>query len=165
MAARRVVVSESLTDGGTRVFGYVEKAYWFWAIGVVIGAVGLKGGTLSAAGFGLTLEHPDVVQGILYLAALVQVAQVYMNVFQENLNPFVRRPALREFMWQALPRGTRSFRNMSIQELKAVREKVRKSIKAMSGVPVAFVTVPGLLIIVSSPLLLLKTIWALVTGL
>src|SRR5215216_5237379 len=150
MAARRTMKNETVKDGSERIFDLVSKAYWLWAVGVIIGALGLKAGSLSAAGFGLTVERPEIVQGVVYLAALFHVAQVYMNIFQNTSNPYVRRDPLREFIWQSLPRGTRSFRHMSKADLDTLREKVRKAVKGISAIPVVFATVPAFFIIVSS---------------
>jgi uncharacterized membrane protein len=96
----------------------IKRSYVLWGIGIMISALELT--SIGAGGFSLSIEHPEIIQGVLYLAAL-EGAISPLFIFRNDIaNPFCKPVALRCFLWSALPRGTRSFRNA---DLKAVREK------------------------------------------
>jgi hypothetical protein len=109
----------------------IGKAYSYWAVGIMIGALGLKPSSINAAGFSLTIEHPEIIQGVLYLAALWEAATALIT-FQLATNPFCKRVTLRQCIWGALPKGTRSFREKSHKDFVELRKKARVMIKFMS---------------------------------
>jgi hypothetical protein len=94
----------------------------------MISALGLKPSSINAAGFALTIEHPEVIQGVLYLGALYQAITAVL-MLQKGMNPLSKRVALRQFILGALPKGTRSFRGKSPTDLAQIRKKARFAMK------------------------------------
>jgi hypothetical protein len=107
------------------------RAYTYWAVGVMISALGLKPTSISAAGWSLSIEHPEVIQGVLYLAAFWKSVST-LSVFQRGFNPFASRQWLRLNLWGLLPKGTRSFRGKTHSELVELRTRTRRAITAWS---------------------------------
>jgi hypothetical protein len=118
----------------------VGRAYAYWAVGVMISALSLKPTSINAAGVSLSIEHPEVIQGVLYLAAFIQCIGT-LTMLQKGVNPYASRSSKRTFLWGALPKGTRSFRGMKREDFVAVRKKARLLIGFMSwlfAVPLVF---------------------------
>jgi hypothetical protein len=126
MAARRGGSTESAKDGSARIYDKIWKTYLLWAVGIIIGVLGLKPTSANALGVTLTIEKPDVVQGIIYLVCILRTVDSVLN-FQNTTNPFLRRDSLRALIWGSLPKGTRTFRGMSLDQLKEVRKKALNS--------------------------------------
>lgn len=127
MAARKSKAAD-LREGVKGLQRTIKKGYVYWGIGIMIAALGLKPTSLGAGGFSLSIEHPEIIQGVLYLAALESAISALL-MFQGSINPFCRPVALRNLLWGALPRGTRSFQDA---DLKTVRMKARNGLRAMS---------------------------------
>ncbi|KRP90036.1 hypothetical protein AOQ73_25395 [Bradyrhizobium pachyrhizi] len=109
----------------------IRKAYIYWALGIMIAALGLKPASINAAGFSLVIEHPEIIQGVLYLGGLYE-ALTALLFFQPSLNPFHKRVTLRQSLWSALPRGRRSFRDKAHKDFVEIRKKARMLIKLLS---------------------------------
>lgn len=105
MATRSGIQRESTKQASERIFISVSRAYFFWMLGLIIGALGIRVGSLSMGGVGVTVERPEIIQGIIYLVALWHVFNVCINIFQKDVNPYTRPDALRNFVWSSLPRA------------------------------------------------------------
>jgi hypothetical protein len=51
--------------------------YWFWLIGIIVGAVQLKLTGVSVAGVSFTLEKPEIIQGIIFIACIASYVPFY----------------------------------------------------------------------------------------
>jgi hypothetical protein len=85
----------------------------------------------------LTIAKPQLVQGIIFLVSLAYGIHALLSL-QARVNPFLQREAIRIFIWGALPKGTRSFRGMTLQDLVEVRKKARLGMKAITGLTIFF---------------------------
>jgi hypothetical protein len=112
MATRKGVKTESAKDGATRVYNYIWRTYVFWMVGIIIGVLGLKPTSASALGITLTIEKPEVVQGLVYFVCVLRTIYAVLN-FQNGTNPFLRVDGLRLYIWYSLPKGAKSFRGLS----------------------------------------------------
>jgi hypothetical protein len=161
MATRRGVRLETVKEASERIYKNITRSYVLWTIGLVIGAVGLRPASVNAAGLSMTFEKPEIVQGIVYLACLLNTSNVLLN-FQNKTNPYHRPDALRNFIWSALPRGTRSFRGKTHSEFLKVRSAARLSIKGVTGIAAAFAVIPAFFIVVFNPLIVLRAIGSII---
>ena len=71
----------------------------------------------------MAIDHPEVIQGVLYLFALARAVAALLYFTQDN--PFYKPASLRRYLWTVLPRGTKSFRNV---DLTKVREAARTNL-------------------------------------
>jgi hypothetical protein len=151
MAARNTKKADA-AEVGKPIEKLIKRGYLYWGIGIMIAALGLKPSSINAGGLSLTIEHPKVIQGVLYLAALEKAVSALLY-FQRAMNPFSKRVALRGFLWSGLPRGTRSFRHA---DLPKVRRQARLALKFISSIHVALAVILLLLIIPFK----IKAVWA-----
>jgi hypothetical protein len=161
MATRRRIERETTKQGSARIYKSITPAYGFWALGLVIGAIGLTPSTVSASGLALTIAKPQLVQGIIFLVSLAYGIHALLSL-QARVNPFLQREAIRIFIWGALPKGTRSFRGMTLQDLVEVRKKARLGMKAITGLTIFFASIPMLLIVIFYPLTLVRALGSVV---
>jgi hypothetical protein len=146
MATRRIIVRETSQQAGKRVYKSIVWAYNYWMVGLIIGAIGLKPSSMSVGGLSVTIERPEIIQGIIYLGALAYSLDALVN-FQPKVNPFSRPDALRNFIWAALPKGTRSFRGMGLQDFVRVRTQAKFTLGLLSTMTIAFASIPVILIV------------------
>ena len=116
MATRRRIERKTVKQESARVYKDITRAYGFWALGLVIGALGLTPSTVSASGLALTIGKPQLVQGIIFLVSLAYATRALLSL-QNRINPYLQADAIRTFIWSALPKGTRSFRGLTHQDL------------------------------------------------
>jgi hypothetical protein len=158
MATRSGTVHKTPAEISKSVFSNVTKAWTFWFIGTVIGAIGLKPTSINAVGISMTIERPEVIQGLIYLAALFYASYVYTPL----PTPFTKSIATRRYMiWASLPKGTRSLRGATKASLAQVKSNVRKLMIGMNAIPMVFVSVPVFIILVFNPLKVLRALGAL----
>jgi hypothetical protein len=151
---------EAIKDNVRSIQKETRKAYVYWAVGIMISALGLKPSSINAAGFALTIERPEVIQGVLYLAALYQAVTALM-MLQKGVNPFSKRVALRQCILGALPKGTRSFRGKSQADLVKVRKTARFMAKFLAWLHAIPSIVLIFLILVFKPKLVATAIGAI----
>jgi hypothetical protein len=103
----------------------------------MIGALGLKPTSISATGFSLAIDHPEIIQGVLYLFALARALMALSYFVTPTDNPFFKPVALRGYLWTVLPRGTKSFRNVNLTKVKEyARTSVRRNLWIHAGMTI-----------------------------
>jgi hypothetical protein len=55
----------------------IARVYGFWLLGLIVGAVQLRPTSVSLAGVSFTLENPETVQGLIFLASICSYAPLY----------------------------------------------------------------------------------------
>ncbi len=161
MATRRGVRTESAKEGTTRIYNYIWRTYILWIVGIIIGVLGLKPTSANALGITLTIEKPEVVQGIVYFVCVLRTVYAGLN-FQNRTNPFLRVDCLRLYIWNSLPKGTKSFRGLSRDYLIQVKKAVRSSARIDTLQSITFAIVPAFFIIFFSTRPLLRAIDAII---
>ena len=117
--------------------------------------------TVSTGGVALTIGKPQLVQGIIFLVALAYAIRALLCL-QDRVNPFLQKDAIRTFIWGALPKGTRSFRGLTHQDLMEVRKKARVGMRAATGMTIVFASIPALLILIFYPVTLIRALLSIV---
>jgi hypothetical protein len=158
MATRSGITDESMKDGSNRIYKKVSRSYIIAGIGIIIGALGLRPSSINAAGITLSIDNPKIIQGCLYLLSLIYTVGVLLNLQNNNTNPYLRRDALRVAVWNALPKGTRSFRGMTHNDFLDTRKRARLAIKGISAFTLSIAIIPALFVILFNPLILLRAI-------
>jgi hypothetical protein len=149
---------KEITNG---IYANVSKVWVFWFIGTVIGAIGLKPTAINALGLSLTIERPEIIQGLVYLASLFYAFHVFSPLISQP-TAYTKSFTLRRYaIWSNLPKGTRTLRGATKQSLVTVKDKARKLIVALNALPMAFASIPVFLIVVFNPIKILKALWAL----
>jgi hypothetical protein len=151
--------SKEVTDSA---WTNVTKVWVFWFLGTVIGAVGLKPTAINALGLSLTVERPEIIQGLVYLASLFYAFHVVSPLIYPP-TVYTKSFATRRYLiWSSLPKGTRTLRGATKESLIKVKGNATKLMTVLNALPTVFVSVPVFLIIVFNPLKILKALWALV---
>jgi len=94
MAARNAK-ADDLRENVKSLHRAIKRSYVLWGIGIMISALELT--SIGAGGFSLSIEHPEIIQGVLYLAAL-EGAIGPLFIFRNDIaNPFCKPVPLRCF--------------------------------------------------------------------
>ncbi len=162
MATRSGAEQPTPTEISKPIYSNVTKVWVFWFVGTVIGAIGLKPTAINAGGLSLTIERPEIIQGLVYLAALFYSFHVFMQALVQPTAYTKSRAMRRYVIWASLPKGTRSLRGATKASLTKVKENARRLMIGANALPVGIVSVPVFLIVVFNPLKVLRALGALV---
>jgi hypothetical protein len=162
MATRSGVVHLTPTEISKGIYSNVTKVWAFWFVGTVIGAIGLRPSAVNALGLSLTVERPEIIQGLVYLASLFYSFHVFATLFSPPTMYSKSLAVRRHAIWANLPKGTRTLRGAKRESLFKTKGGARKLITVINALPIIFVSVPVFLIVVFNPLKILKALWALV---
>jgi|SRR4051794_1286227 hypothetical protein len=150
---------KEITNG---IYANVSKVWVFWFIGTMIGAIGLKPTAINALGLSLTVERPEIIQGLVYLASLFYAFHVFSPLIYQP-TPLTKSLAMRRYViWSNLPKGTRTLRGATKESLVKVKGNATKLMSVLNSLPMAFAVIPVFLIVVFNPLKILKALWALI---
>lgn len=131
MKGRNVAVRRTyFDDRSVKIFStlnkQIQKIWLLWVIGILIGAIGIKPTGFSSAGVSFTFDHPEAIQGVIFLACLLQTYAASFQIMSRNM-PFRRIDVLRSYIWRRLPRGTRSLANLSQTRRLAIKISIRNN--------------------------------------
>lgn len=146
MAVRSGNKQRTLQEAVSRIYKDISRAYGFWFLGLIIGAVGLKPNSVSTFGLSLSIERPDAIQGLVFLTSIAFSINALI-AFQNSVNPYLKPSGLRVSIWAALPRGTRSLRGKTRKDINELRTKVVRLIKLGTGIAITAACLPILLIL------------------
>jgi hypothetical protein len=125
------------------------RIYMFWLIGVVIGVIKLHPTSMNAGGLTFAIERPEAIQGVLYLACLIVWFDTFATVVVKQ--GMVNRSDRRDALYMALKSHRRSFKNLNLDQLNAVRNAARRIVRTPLvvslveiSIPIAFIVVFGL---------------------
>lgn len=125
------------------------RIYMFWLIGVVIGVIKLHPTSMNAGGLSFAIERPEAIQGVLYVACLIVWFDTFATVIVKQ--GMVNRNDRRDALFAALKSHRHSFKNLDLQQLKAVQAAARRIVRMPLvvslieiSIPVAFIVAFGL---------------------
>jgi hypothetical protein len=118
-----------------------RRLYLTWVIGIIIGALGLKPTSINAAGLSLSIERPEIIQGIVFLMCLWQTYIWFGLVFQ--LKPYTGRDELRDLLWRFLPAGRKSFLNGTVGDYARARRKTKSIVRLRFWLILIIMAVPA----------------------
>jgi hypothetical protein len=145
MAVRKAAPDRTPAERRDQCFNGINKLYLTWAIGVIIGALGLKPTSINAAGLILSVERPEIIQGIVYLICLYEAYILFFVMIQ--FRPYSGRDVIRYNLWRALPKGRRSFRGGTLRDFKFIRAKARLFTRFSLWTNLVVIVIPPLVIL------------------
>lgn len=145
MGARRTKSTKTGVERRDQFAGASNKIYLTWVVGIIIGALGLKPTSINAAGLSLSIEKPEIIQGIVFLVCLFETYLLLVRLLLAN--PFTLRDAIRNRIWLALPKGRRSFRGSTLDDLKRMRRRVRNNLRVWIWLNVFVMLAPAAFIV------------------
>jgi hypothetical protein len=145
MATRRNKPVKTGAEERAELDAGINKVYLTWIIGIIIGALGLKPTSINAAGLALSIERPEIVQGLVFLVCLWEtyILLAMIGLFEA----LTGRDAIRNTMWRLLPKGRKSFRGQTLGDLEKLRRNVKNNIRAKVWVYTAIAALPAIFII------------------
>ena len=132
------------------------RIYVLWLIGVVIGIIKLRPTSMSAGGLTFTIDRPEIIQGVLYLACLVVWFDTVATVITKR--GMIDRKDRRDAFFLALKPYRRSFKNLSPEQLKTVYGSARRILTMPLVVSLLEVSIPAAFVVVFG----LPAIWQLI---
>jgi len=102
----------------------VTRIYVTWFLGILVGALGLEPNEFSAAGLSFKLRHPEVIEGIIFVACLGLYIWLFMySVFVGIQHAMTTRPLLRRSIYVAL--GKRKSLRRTPPSVKRAKRRAR----------------------------------------
>lgn len=112
MAARRSKPAKTGAELREHFFKQSNRVYLAWLVGIVIGALGLKPTSVNAAGLSLSIERPDIIQGLVFLICMWET---YVSLFLLfGTNAFKGRDRIRNLLWSELPKRPEEFQGSNL---------------------------------------------------
>lgn len=131
MTLRLHLDHENARDVNAMVNRTLSRIYFLWLLGVLVASIGLKPTEFNAFGASYTVERPDLVPGIIFVAVVVLYIGVFGRTFLEAFaTEFMSRPYLRRAIW--LGSGSRkTLRNATPAQRLAIRTVARGIYRGM----------------------------------
>lgn len=145
MAARRTKPARTGVERRNQFAATANKICITWFVGVIIGALGLKPTSINAAGLSLSIEKPEIIQGVVFLVCLGETYLLLAKLFLAN--PFTVRDEIRNKIWHFLPKGRKSFRGATLEDLKRLRRRARNNIRLLLWTNSFAASVPAIFIV------------------
>jgi hypothetical protein len=145
MTVRKDKPSKTGAERRSLFFTKVSKLYLTWAVGIVIGALGLKPTSINAEGVSLSIEKPEIVQGIVFLVCLWETSVLFAMVFISRV--FLSRDIIRHMFWNVMPKGRKSFSGKALEDLEKLRAQVRFFTLINLWMNVLLMAIPAIFII------------------
>jgi hypothetical protein len=102
------------------------RVYLLWLFGIGVGLIKLRADKVTLNGIQYTVENPDVIQGLIFLAAIFcYIAIVGIGtIFSVQYATLSNRQILRRMIYtSARPRAT--FRNKTPREIRVIKRMAR----------------------------------------
>jgi hypothetical protein len=159
MAARPSKKARTDAEMRAAYFGAFNKLCLTWMIGIIIGVLGLKPTSINAAGLALSIERPEIIQGLIFLVCLWETYELFFVIWVRRA--FVGRDGIRQAIWLMLPKGRRSFVGTTLADRKNLKMKVRTTLRMQIAAISIVAATPALLILIFNRAAVLAAIQAI----
>lgn len=124
----------------------LNRIWGIWLAGVIFGVVGLKPNSINAAGLSFSIDRPEAIQGVLYLACILYTIHTIIPPGSVAHNPFRQDDFLRNIIYANLGK-TKTFVKTHPSKMRERREYGRFIIGFMSWFFFALQVIPAVTIL------------------